>query len=254
MTVFLYTRSYLNEKEVDDGFKQEHDLLVENGFKTKIFSFEEIEKEDFSDLNGVEVIYRGWMFNIKDYIKLYDTLIEAGAKPITTPEQYKSAHYMPEWVGKLSGLTPKTHCFNSLNASVDFVKLHDSHKYFVKDFVKSLKGINSSIIEHSEDLEDWIEQSEFFRGEIEGGICLRELEKFQEETEQRFFVYKDKITSNNVETPDLVYKVKDIINLPFFTIDVVLDHRDEWRVVEIGDGQVSDSSKWSLQNFVKVFQ
>lgn len=254
MAVFLYTRSYLNEKEVEENFKQEHDLLVENGFETKLFSFEEIDTENFSKLKGEDVVYRGWMFNIDDYTKLYDQLIKSGANPITTPEQYKSAHYMPEWVDKLKGLTPETHCFKNLVASVEFVKHHDSHQYFVKDFVKSLKGVNSSIIEHAEELEDWIDQSEFFRGEIEGGICLREIEHFQEDTEQRFFVFNGKITSNNVEVPDIVYKVIDIIDLPFFTVDVVLDDKDEWRVVEIGDGQVSDSSKWSLHNFVEVFK
>lgn len=254
MTVFLYTRSYLNHKDVDEDFKKEHDSLIEKGFETKIFSFEDIDSESFSELKDKKVIYRGWMFNIDDYTTLYNKLVSFGAKPCTTPEEYKSAHYMPEWVDKLKGLTPETHSFKNLVASIEFVKHHDSHKYFVKDFVKSLKGIQSSIIEHSEDLEDWIEQSEMYRGEIEGGICLRELENFKEDTERRFFVLNGRIFSNDGFIPEIVYQVRDIIQLPFISIDIVLNTDNEWRVVEIGDGQVSDSKEWSLDNFIEIFR
>tara|TARA_Y100000588_G_scaffold210270_1_gene224329 strand:+ start:153308 stop:154072 length:765 start_codon:yes stop_codon:yes gene_type:complete len=254
MAVFLYQSSYLTEKSVEENYKEEYDLIKSKGHEVHHVLFDQIKDANLSFVKGKEVVYRGWMLTIEEYKELENLISENGGALISNVEEYKSAHYMPEWVDKLEGLTPKTHVFKNKTAALKFVEHHDGHKYFVKDFVKSLRGVSSSIVSHSEDMQEWLEQVALFRGVIEGGLCLREVENFKEETEQRFFVYKGKITSNGVKIPRLVKEIVDIIKLPFFTIDVVLNDKDEWRVVEIGDGQVSDSGKWDIANFPAVFE
>ncbi|MBP0031007.1 ATP-grasp domain-containing protein [Roseofilum sp. Guam] len=50
----------------------------------------------------------------------------------------------------------------------------------------------------------------------------------------------------------IVNQVADRINSPFFTIDIV-QHRDgRDRVVELGDGQVSDLVGWTPQRLAAI--
>ena len=47
--------------------------------------------------------------------------------------------------------------------------------------------------------------------------------------------------------------VAERISAPFFSIDIVqVEATGEWRVVELGDGQVSDKKNWPLETFVDM--
>ncbi len=253
MTVFIYQTSYLKPKKVEEMYQEEYELMKEAGHNVFHIDFDNINDADLSFVKDRKVVYRSWMLTLEEYEKLEDLIKSNGGKLITTKDQYEAAHHLPSWVDKLEGLTPKTHVFKNKTAAIEFVSHNDGHKFFVKDFVKSMRGVDSSIVSHKEELIEFIDNVTFFRGIIEGGLCLREIETFQEDTEERFFVYNGKIHSNGVDIPDIVKQVSDIIDLPFITIDIVLNEKNEWRVVEVGDGQVSDSKKWNMINFPKVF-
>jgi len=253
MYIFLYPESYLKRKHIDEAYVDEASALEKNGLKTFTFNSESYLEDDFSEIAGKTVIYRGWMLTLVEYAALEKRLGEFNVTMLSTVDNYKSAHYLPEWVDLLEGLTPESHSFKNIIAAKEFVKHHTGTSYFVKDFVKSLKTETTSFIENIESLETWISEVEFYKGFIEGGICLREVEKFQEETELRFFVFNGVIYNNNDDIPTIVMNVANIIKLPFYTVDVVLNDDDVWRVVEIGDGQVSSSESWELEHFANIF-
>lgn len=254
MFVFLYPQSYLESGKVDEQFSDEYELLKKEGLEVGIFSTEDVSSINEYFVKDKTVIYRGWMLTLSEYEAYQNKISELGGKVLTNLEQYKKAHHLPEWVESLQDLTPITHVFHNQTAALEFSDHHDGHKYFVKDFVKSLKVEMGSIISSKVELEGWLEEAEYYRGGIEGGLCLREVENFKEETELRFFVLNNSIFSNGVKIPSIVCDVVSRIKLPFFTVDVVLNKDDEWRVVEIGDGQVSDSSKWDLKHFPRIFK
>jgi hypothetical protein len=54
--------------------------------------------------------------------------------------------------------------------------------------------------------------------------------------------------------PLIVYECCGRIPHPFFSVDVVKTKNAKDRIVEIGDGQVSDYVGWNLNRFVDVLQ
>lgn len=253
MYVFLYPESYLKLKHIDEAYVDESSALRKSGHTIFSFNSETYLEDDFSAISGSTVIYRGWMLTLEEYSKLENRLAEFDIKMLTTVEDYKSAHYLPEWVDKLGDLTPKSHCFKNVKAAREYVMHNEITSVFVKDFVKSLKTETKSFISDIEELDSWISEVEFYKGFIEGGICLREVEDFREETELRFFVVNGVIFNNGVQIPSIVMNVVGLIKLPFYSVDVVLNSDNEWRVVEIGDGQVSSSETWDLDRFGRIF-
>ena len=84
-----------------------------------------------------------------------------------------------------------------------------------------------------------------YRGEIEGGLCARRIEDFNPETEERYFVFKGKPFSGGDSIPEVVHVAANRISSPFFAVDTVLRRDGVTRVIELGDGQVSDRKKWT---------
>lgn len=256
MRVFLYPESYVKKGVVEESFQEEFDELKSHNLNVHIFNTLNIDEEDFSYCKNKEVIYRGWCLKIEEYEALENKIREAGGRMISTKDQYFMGRYMSQWVPLIEELTPKTHFFKNNSAALEFISHHNEHPYFVKDQVKSLKDVASkNIMNHREELEEWVQEVEYFNGEIEGGICLREVEEFQLDTEIRFFVLDGKIYSKDNKTivPEIVSEVAERINLPFFSVDIILNEKEEWRVVEITDGQVSQSITWDLNSFAKIF-
>lgn len=127
-------------------------------------------------------------------------------------------------------------------------------KYFVKDYVKSNTGDKGSIAQSPTEIPDILEQLTLYRGEIEGGIALRQVEDYLVETESRYFVAKGKVYSITEKIPDLVKTVAHRIDAPFYSVDVVSTTKGTLRLIELGDGQVSGLKNWSVSAFTQVLK
>jgi hypothetical protein len=94
-----------------------------------------------------------------------------------------------------------------------------------------------------------------YRGEIEGGICVRRVEPFLPETEQRYFVLHKTVyaASEGSPVPDIVRQCAERVPSKFFSFDVARRRDGVWRVVEVGDGQVSDLVGWSPKAFAAMW-
>ncbi|MBW4180053.1 ATP-grasp domain-containing protein [Morganella morganii] len=53
--------------------------------------------------------------------------------------------------------------------------------------------------------------------------------------------------------PPVVRKIADIITTPFFSVDITENTTGELRLIEIGDGQVSDIKEWDTEKFITLF-
>jgi hypothetical protein len=93
-----------------------------------------------------------------------------------------------------------------------------------------------------------------FRAEIEGGLCARQIEDFDTTTEERHFVFRGKPFSRTDLIPEVVQVAAARIDSPFFTVDTVVRGDGVTRIIELGDGQVSDRKKWSARRVLEMLR
>jgi len=115
-------------------------------------------------------------------------------------------------------------------------------KFFVKDHLKSLKTSVCSIIEDPEQIKTVVSEMEEYRVFIEGGLNIRRVEDFIAGSKRRYFVLNRTpyAAEPGAAIPEPVVFCADAIPSPFFSVDVARCEDGVERVVEIGDGQVSD--------------
>jgi hypothetical protein len=93
-----------------------------------------------------------------------------------------------------------------------------------------------------------------FRGEIEGGLCVRRVEAFIADSEQRYFVLDGKpFSAVGDPVPDAVKQAAHRIPSRFFSVDVIRRQDGALRIVEVGDGQVSDLVGWTAPAFAAIW-
>lgn len=256
---FLFPSDLMDSKQVDESFKLEYEALKANADQCHLLNADEWEsgrcKITPKLLNQPTLIYRGWMMTPSDYQSLFNGVQAQGGNLLTNCEQYRLCHHLPNWYQNCQQYTPKT-VFTDKNADFEGLLAElNWQSYFVKDAVKSLTIERGSIAKLADDVRQIIADIEKFRGGIEGKICLREVECFQSDSEERYFVYRGKPYARNAQMimPDMLLDIADRIDSPFFSADIIYTNEDKPRLVELGDGQVSDIKKWSVTDFVKIF-
>ena len=163
-------------------------------------------------------------------------------------------HHLPKWYPLIAEFTPETRV---LAADADWESELRSlgwSAFFIKDYVKSLKTSRGSIVRDPSEIGVVVAEMRQFRGDIEGGLCVRRVEPFVTISERRYFVLDGQASSpDGQRVPDLVLRVASRIPSPFFSVDVIRRDDGVLRVVEVGDGQVSDLVGWSASAFVAMW-
>jgi hypothetical protein len=252
--VLFYPSEIFKPKLIDDMFRDEADILKSQGVNCYSINLEElflVESIPY-ELSGKKVLYRGWMLNSDEYSQLTKLVSIAHGEMLIPIKMFLLAHHLPNWYQYIQDFTAKTVI---VNAFEDLKSLSDLKwgKFMIKDYVKSLKTSSGPIIDNISLLPQLIDEMRKFRGTIEGGICVREYEDYIPETEVRYFVaYGQVFAPHQDEIPNIVFECVKRIQHQFFSIDVIktLDSID--RIVEIGDGQVSDYVGWDLNKFTEV--
>src|SRR5262249_6921855 len=199
--------------------------------------------------------YRGWMLTHGEYVNLAASVERAGGSCSTSPEEYVATHYLPNWYPIVKDHTPET-VFFSIDADlVSELRRLGWERFFIKDYVKSLKTSVGSIIEDPERIDPVVSEMEKYRGFIEGGLCVRRVEGFKAGSERRYFVLNRKpyAAEPDAAIPEPVIYCANAIASPFFSVDVASRADGVDRIVEIGDGQVSDLVGWSVERFVEIW-
>lgn len=255
-THFLFPAHPLRSTVVEEMFADQLAALRGRGFSASLCPDSVIQ--DGKPLRGVplgaSVVYRGWMLNSSEYERLIHAINTASATPFTSAASYLAAHHLPNWYPLIAEFTPETRVIPLMaNFEAELRELQWD-AYFVKDYVKSLKGLRGSIIREPSEIGELMVEMERFRGEIEGGLCVRRVEPFVLETERRYFVLNGTaFAPDDGLVPEIVCEVASRIPSAFFSVDVVCRVDGALRVVEIGDGQVSDFVGWSALAFAAMW-
>jgi ATP-grasp domain, R2K clade family 3 len=250
----LYPSSPMSPKVADDTYLEEYEAARSVGFDVSLFSFEDFERGDFKPRPALQpgdvVLYRGWMLSVPQFESLVRAFEAKSAEAFTSVAQYKASHHLPEWYPLLSRFTAETVI---LKEEADFAGELANRKwpgYFVKDYVKSLSTAGGSLVSQPEDIAGVVSLMKKYRGLVEGGVCIRRKEEYEPGSEQRYFVFRTHALAPGTDIPDIVRACASQVISPFFSVDVARRSDGVLRLIELGDGQVSDRKEWSATAFV----
>jgi len=252
----LYPSNPINLKVADDTYLEEYEAARSVGFDVSLFSFEDFERSDFKPRPSLQagdvVLYRGWMLSVPRFENLVRALEARSAQAFTSVAQYKASHHLPEWYPLLSEFTAETVV---LKEEADFASELAGRNwpgYFVKDYVKSLSTAGGSLVSRPEDIAGVISLMKKYRGVVEGGVCVRRKEEYETASERRYFVFRNHPLGLGTDIPDIVHACASQVVSPFFSVDVARRSDGVLRLIELGDGQVSDRKDWSAEEFVRA--
>ncbi|GIE49102.1 ATP-grasp domain-containing protein [Actinoplanes nipponensis] len=208
---------------------------------------------------GEDAVYRGWMLGADRYAAMAAALTRRGVTLRTGPEAYRRAHEVPGWAAALTGLTPDTVWTHGAGRA-DFDRARaelGGGPAVLRDWTKSMKHYwyEAVYVPELGDAEAaWRVASRLreLRGdEFTGGFVLRRFEEFGGAEARTWWVAGEcRLVTAHPDTPyeppppglvpDAVAPAVAALGLPFVTVDLALRADGEWRVIEVGDGQVSD--------------
>lgn len=256
--LLLYPADPLRPAQVDDDWREECDAAREAGFAVARFSVESFAEGRFSPRPALAphtpVLYRGWMLTPDRYADLARFVADAGAVMVTDAQRYRRCHHLPGWYARCADLTAETVVVapdEDLDARLASLAWP---RYFVKDFVKSLTTARGSVAASAAEVRAIVTELARVRGAVEGGVCLRRVERFEPDSEARYFVAGGRAFACEGSVPALVHDVAGRIESPFFSVDVARTDEGALRLVELGDGQVSDRKRWSAARFVAMLR
>ncbi|MFJ3408146.1 ATP-grasp domain-containing protein [Promicromonospora sp. NPDC090134] len=216
--------------------------------------------------------YRGWMLSAAAYTLLAAELGARGIRLLTSPAAYAAAHELPGWYGTFAGSTPagvwspwepgRTPTPADVGPLIE--ALGDGPGV-VKDYVKSRKHEWDEAC-FVPDLTDAATATrvvarmvELQGDDLAGGIVVRAFEQFVSDAGGRaqevrvWWVegapvlvtsHPDSPAGMDTDVPaevlDTVGRNVGALGVPFVTTDLALRADGVWRVIEVGDGQVSD--------------
>jgi hypothetical protein len=251
----LYPADTFSPKRVDEIYADEYTAAKNAGLPISIFNYEDFLTGGFkpspSFESGETILYRGWMMSESEYQRLVDCIHAADCKPLTSVDVYLLCHHLPRWYPVLRDYTAETRFYvEDADIAADLAAA-GWNGCFLKDYVKSLSTDGGSLITDLSAISQVIAKMRKYRGQIEGGICARRIESYDQSSEKRFFVFRGKVLGGSAVLPAVVGAAVEKIHSPFFTVDVAERSDGETRIIELGDGQVSDRKHWSSEDFIR---
>jgi hypothetical protein len=252
----IYPADTFSPKAVDEVYADEFSAAQAEGLAVSIFSFEDFQSGTFRPRpaiqSGETILYRGWMLTPTDYSRLFDAIVAVGGSPVTDIAAYTLCHHLPRWYPLLAEFTSETMTFSEADDIAATLAARGWDGCFLKDYVKSLSTDGGSVVRDLSGIPAVITKMLKYRGQIEGGLCARRLEDYDYSSERRYFVWRGKAHSDLGEVPDVVTEAASRVESPFFTIDVALRSDGLLRIIELGDGQVSDRKHWSCHSLIHM--
>lgn len=252
----IYPADTFRPKIADEVYLDEVTTAQAANLPVSIFNFEDFQSGAFRPRpaiqSGETVLYRGWMLTPADYTRLFEAIVAAGGNLVTDVAAYTLCHHLPHWYPLLTDFTAETMSFAETDNIAAALTARGWEGCFLKDYVKSLSTDGGSVIHDFTAIPDVIAKMRKYRGQIEGGLCARRLEEYDTTTEQRYFVWRGQAHSDTGTPPQIVTEAASRVASPFFTVDVALRSDGVLRVIELGDGQVSDRKHWSSQSLIRM--
>lgn len=255
----IYPNSLFSRTEIDEHFFEEAAPLSEPPI---LYSVEEgrLTTRKFA-VDDEVLLYRGWILTPVQYAQMEAAVRDAGGKLLISTEQYKRTQFGDGWLEHMEGITPRTSVLPYWASDAELLKqarILDCTKFVVKGASKSVKHDwdNSMYVDCVEDLLRVVKN---FREHVseaeESTLLLREFENWNA-GELRLWWVDGKLAYNglhpqssaNVDVATLEYFLPVLasrvaaLDCPLLTTDLVRSAGGEWRVVEVGNGQVTEPS------------
>lgn len=248
----VYPADYFKPYQPDESFADEAQALASAGCQLLTWDHNGLHAK--GGLQPGKALYRGWMMTQAEYAAMVTDWARQGWIAHTPAEAYGACHYLHNAYPLLTEFTPQTQFVKEESELVETLEALNWPGYFLKDAVKSLKTAQGSMISEPEAALPWLQSFRHYRGQVEWPLSVRQLEDWQLDSECRWFVWKDKAwgPQPDLQVPEPVAAAQERLNSPFFSVDVVRNREGQWRLIEVGDGQVSDRVGWSLERFVEM--
>lgn len=207
---------------------------------------------------GGAAVYRGWMLASGQYAALADAVTARGVTLRTSPARYRRAHELPGWYPALAPVTPAA-AWTQGDGEEEFrsacARLGPGPAV-LRDYVKSMKHYwhEAAYVPDAADRAAAWKIAARFRelreDEFAGGFVLRRFEQLTSAEARTWWAGGTcRLVTAHPGTPGDLPPDIDLapftpligsLALPFAIVDLALRADGTWRVIELGDGQVSD--------------
>ncbi|WP_345431647.1 ATP-grasp domain-containing protein [Actinoallomurus vinaceus] len=258
----------LNPRRVDEHFAREAEAVRALGGSVALIDHDALQRGDAATAvrqvpDGLGTTwYRGWMTTSAQYAALAAALAARNVVLAVPPDGYEKAHELPGWYDTFAGVTPASvwlplspGATPAADKLAELVRPLGSGPAVVKDYVKSRKHEwdEACFIPELADVERlhavvarFIERQGDF---LAGGIVIREYERLEDGEARVWWVDGEPVLMGpHPDTPDRhprpqadpIAPCVRALGCRFITTDLARRADGVWRVVEVGDGQVSD--------------
>ncbi|MCG8918478.1 ATP-grasp domain-containing protein [Actinokineospora sp. PR83] len=262
--ILLVPADVLHPRRVDEHFAPEAKAARAVGLEVALVDHDALARpggaeEAVRRVRGSgSAVYRGWMLTADRYADFAEALLRRGVVVRTSAEQYRRAHELPEWYADLAEVTPRSvWTVGADRGAFDRARVElGGGPAVLRDYCKSMKH-HWDEAAYIPDLADadaaWAVAARFreLRDEdMVGGFVLRRFEELAAAEVRTWWVDGEcLLVGAHPDTPDELPAGFDLggagplvagLGVPFVTADFARRADGVWRLVEVGDGQVSD--------------
>ncbi|WP_285617485.1 ATP-grasp domain-containing protein [Actinoallomurus iriomotensis] len=258
----------LNPRRVDEHFAREAEAVRALGGSVALIDHDALQQGDAAmavhrvprDLGTVW--YRGWMMTSVQYTALASVLGARGVTMAVPPDGYQKAHELPGWYDTFAGVTPTSVWLPTRPGTppgkdrlAQLVRPLSKGPAIVKDYVKSRKHEWDEAcfvpdVTDVDRLHAVVSRLVELQGDsLAGGIVVREFETYEGGEARVWWVDGEPVLAGpHPDTPEVrprpltetIAPCVRSLGCRFITTDLARRADGTWRVVETGDGQVSD--------------
>ncbi|MEV4139653.1 ATP-grasp domain-containing protein [Dactylosporangium sp. NPDC049742] len=265
-TMLLVPADPLRPRRPDGHFEPEAGAARKAGLDVAVVDHDALSTPDGArravarvEAGERQAVYRGWMLRSAQYAAFAGALRDRGVTLRTSAAQYRQAHELPGWYAALADVTPRS-VWTAGDEREAFERAAGDLGHgaaVLRDYTKSMKHHwheAAFIPDLADAAAAWavaLRFRELRDDEFTGGFVLRRFEELSKAEVRTWWVGGAcKLVGPHPDTPhDLPPADLDLaavaplvaaLGLPFVTVDLALRSDGVWRVIELGDGQVSD--------------
>jgi hypothetical protein len=225
------------QRLVDPMWQEEMDVAQALGHTVGLFDAE--QGKLYQTLSPkYPSLYRGWMLTAAEYQKLEKLT------PLLVPlSMYLASHRADGWYSSIVGFTPKSYFVPSEERSGTMALIRQHGCCFIKGMSKSFGA--DSLVTSLDELNRLVKK---YAIDPDDALFVREFIKLSARPEQRFFAVQGQAygAEGAAFPPELAPVLPALQSRWFYTIDVAYDMGGKPIIIEIGDGQVSDTKEWTV--------
>lgn len=232
------------ERVVDPMWQDELDAARHHGYAVCLFDAE--QNKLYQPPNPqYATLYRGWMLTATAYEKL------AVLTPLLVPTaMYLASHQASGWYAAIAGFTPASTLLPASAAATYITALLQRQgRCFIKGLSKSFGA--DSVVASAAAYEALRQEHGVGPEEL---LLVREYVDLSDEPEQRFFAVRGDVfgAAGQVFPAALRPAIHALQARWFYTVDVAFTRTGQPIIVEVGDGQVSDTKEWPVAELYRT--